>query len=97
MDVQEQRLRIVRALADHNWQQRDADPTDFQFGTDPALRFKIGTQYREITVTAWRFSRQTDLKRATTEEQVTELLHWLDRLIAIQMERGRVEPEVYRG
>jgi len=98
MDVYEQRQRIVKTLSDHGWRQRDSDPTDFQFGTDPSLRFKIGTQYREITVTAWSHSRQQGpAQRATTEEQVTELLHWLDRQISIKMERNRVEPEVYRG
>ncbi len=97
MDVQEQRQRIVKGLGDHGWRNRDADVSDFQFGTDPALRFKVGTQHKEITVAVWTHSRQTDLRRATSEAQVTELIHWLDGLIHAKMERNRVEPGVYGG
>lgn len=95
MNVQEQRSRIVKELSDHGWRPRDADPTDFQFGTDRSLRFKVGTAHKEVTVSRWAYDRQIMVQRASTPEQVTELLHWLGREINSKMERTRVEKEVY--
>lgn len=97
MDVHEQWQRVAQTMRDHNYTPRDADQSDFQFGTDRSLRFKVGTANQEVTTTVWSHARQIDYKRATTPEQVTDMLHWIDGLINRKAEGRRVEPEVYGG
>lgn len=82
-DVHLARNKVVANLEAHGFKTRDADPTDFQFGDDQGLRFKVGTAYSEVTVTVWRSDRQRKTAlRATSDEQVVELNHDVDALIA---------------
>lgn len=81
-DIVAARQKVVDNLEDHGYRPRDADPTDFQVGNDRTLRFKVGTQHSEITVTVWREDQSVQTLRAVTEEQVVELNHSVDRQIA---------------
>lgn len=68
-------------LKEHDFRPRDADISDFQFGTDPGLRFKVGTVYGEVTITVWSYGRQTEVIRVLSDAQVNEAKYRLDALI----------------
>lgn len=72
---------IRQHLRDHNFHVRDADPSDYQFGTDPGLRFKLGTVYGEVTITVWRFAKQIAVIRALNEAQIIEAKYEIDEHI----------------
>lgn len=72
---------LRQTLKEHNFTERDADGSDFQFGTDPSLRFKVGTVKGEVTLTVWKHARCVETIRVLTDEQVVEAKHRIDSLV----------------
>jgi len=89
------RNQIVRALERHGYTQSAADPTDFQQGSNRGLRFKVGTQYGEVTITVWNYSRQVGVHRATKDAHIDDLIHIIDQRVEELAERQRVPVEEY--
>jgi hypothetical protein len=82
IDIVKVREKIVKNLTEHGFRPHGADPSDFQFGTDPGLRFKVGTVYGEVTVTIWKYARQVKKPiRILNDEQAIEANHQIDALI----------------
>lgn len=79
----EEGVRQVRAnLKDHGFTPRDADGSDFQFGTDPGLRFKVTCVYGEVTISVWKHARQIKQPiRILSEAQIVEAKYTMDALI----------------
>lgn len=73
---------IRSALAAHGFAPRDADPTDFQSGTDSGLRFKVGTKYGEVTIQIVRKGKPVEFVRLTTGEHLIRALNRVDALAA---------------
>ena len=73
---------IRGALAAHGFAPRDADPTDFQNGDDPTLRFKVGTKYGEVTVQIVREGRPVEPIRATSSGGLVRVINRVDALAA---------------
>lgn len=96
IDVQAGRNKVVRALERAGYTMSGADPTDFQKGTDRSLRFKVGTQYGEVTVTTWNYSRQIGVNRATRDVQIDDLIGMINQRIEEKAERQRVPVEEYK-
>lgn len=82
IDVEEGVKKIRQALKDHGFTPRDADGSDFQFGSDPGLRFKVNCVYGEVTVTVWKYARQAkEPIRILSDAQVIEAKYQIDSLI----------------
>lgn len=81
IDVAAVRTEMVRYLADIGFTERDADGSDFQFGDDPGLRFKIGTSYGEVAVSVYNPTRGQVL-RITQDHHVDRAKTTLARVIA---------------
>jgi hypothetical protein len=90
IDVELGARRIVNNLREHDFRNRDADPTDFQFGMDPGLRFKVGTVRGEVTITVWKWAKQVEVIRVLSDAQVVEAKHRIDALIHEFRESRRV-------
>lgn len=80
---------INKHLKEHDFRATGADGNDFQYGTDPGLRFKTGTSYGEVAVTVWKHQRQVQAIRAMNEEQIVEAKHEIDALIHAYREARR--------
>lgn len=76
LDVVETRRRVVEFLEGQGYQARDADGTDFAH-PDTDVRFKVGTVYREVTVTVWQGPKQIGAERVNFGRQVDETLDHL--------------------
>lgn len=78
----ERTLAIInKHIMEKDFRPRDADGSDFQYGTDPGLRFKTGTVRGEVTVSVWRYERRIqDPIRIFTDKQAVEAKHEIDRL-----------------
>lgn len=81
-DITEAVEEIRGALAAHGFAPRDADPTDFQNGGDSTLRFKVGTQYGEVTVQIVREGRPVEPVRATSSGGLVRVINRADALAA---------------
>lgn len=82
IDVEAGAKSIVQHLKGHDFRNAGADPTDFQYGSDPGLRFKVGTVRGEVTVSVWRHSRQIKQPiRCMSDAQVIEAKHEIDALV----------------
>lgn len=78
---------IKECLYSQHYVERDADGSDFQFGSDTSLRFKVGMVYGEVTVTVWQEGKQTQAIRILSDAQVVEAKHHLDAIITAHRER----------
>lgn len=96
IDIVAGRNKVVRALERTGYTQSASDPTDFQQGAHRGLRFKIGTQYGEVTMTVWNYSRQIGTHRATKDEQINDLIDVINDRIEEKAERKRVPAEEYK-
>ena len=82
LDVTEAVEEIRWALVAHGFTPRDADPTDFQNGDDSTLRFKVGTQYGEVTLQIVREDRPVEPIRATNSGGLVRVINRVDALAA---------------
>ncbi len=96
IDVADVRNDLIKRLAAHGFTQAASDPTDFQQGTSRALRFKVGTQYGEVAVTAWNYSRQVGVRRVTMPDHIKVVEQWIQSLVDEMRERQAVPVEEYK-
>lgn len=96
IDIVAGRNKIVRAMERAGFKQSAADLTDFQQGADRSLRFKVGTQYGEVTLMVWNYSRQVGVHRATKDAQIDDLISVINDRIEEKAERQRVPVEEYK-
>lgn len=90
IDVEAGVRSINQHIREHGFRANGADGNDFQYGTDPGLRFKTGTVYGEVTVTVWNHQRQIEAIRILSEAQIVEAKHEIDGLIHQFFEKRRV-------
>jgi predicted Zn-dependent protease len=95
IDIVAGRNRIVQALARAGFTQSASDPSDYQQGTSRALRFKVGTQYGEVTMTVWNYSRQIGVHRAISDAQIDDLIRVIGQRLEEAAERQRVPISEY--
>lgn len=82
MDVAKVRQEMGRYLETSDFRNDGgADKTDYVFGRDQSLRFKVSTSYKEVTVTCWKYQHQFDVIRINTPEQTAEAKHKISALI----------------
>lgn len=82
IDIEAGVKKVRENLISHGFRPRDADGSDFQYGDDPSLRFKVNCVYGEVTVSVWKHARQVKQPfRATSDAQIVEVNHSVDALV----------------